>query len=1097
MSAEFQDDLFANPLPPRPEPPPPAPKPKTSALPNEMILASAGSGKTWRLTNRFIKLLARGASPERLIALTFTRKAAAEFLDEILRKLSRAAESDSLASELREQIDEPDFDSALARKLLRAVVDKLHLLSLGTLDSFFHRILRCFPAEFGLASGFDVLEEHEAEVARRDVFAGLFDDGAVSGDFVEAFRLATFGAEEKQLTSKLDWFTRQYHGLYLESPEALRWGGERIIWPDGCPWLRGIGDLDLECRSLGRAIELMNLPNRVEKMWLEFIEFMRRMAIGKRWGKLRSLPEKLIENYGALRRGGRVVLTLYRKNYEFGPEVCTHSRRLIDYLMFCEVFPHVQRTRGVFQVLAAFEDRYHDQIRRAGRLSFDDVQQLLAGGRTGKLSQTGGANRLNIDYRLDGQFDHWLLDEFQDTSLPQWRVIENLVDEVVQDGSDERSFFYVGDVKQAIFGWRGGDSRLFHDIFDHYAAGAEPRIRETRMEISFRSGPAILEAVNRVFGNRFLFDRMFPDHSDFVARWFKNWGEHKPHFSDRKDFFQLLTVPKAERDGPTGEEMRFAVVVNLLEQIRPHEKKMTCGILVRRNSTAAKLADFIRSKTKIPVVIEGDTLIGSDHPVAASFLALMQLAAHPGDRLARKHLAMTPAEVRSQRWLVETTLEQIHDRGFTAAFEFWLGLLIDGGFAPDEFSKRRIEQLQQATREFDETGSRKIDEFSRYAKAFTARESPASGAVQIMTIHKSKGLGFDAVILAEIEGLRDDPLTDLGFLSLVANRNGEGRRREIEWVLSMPHQQAGKLDPVLRRTRAKLESEAAFEELCVLYVALTRAKFANYVVCGEPNEEVASARALVAGALASRESHQENFGEQEASVVCEIGDPNWDQAEEFSPDNRSAQLQPALPPVDAKRRFPALRRLLPSELAEQAAAPKGAARLLFTPNSSVTAAYGTLVHELFEQVDWLDSFDPLELEARLNDCVDLDDPQQLLARDEVLRSFDAPEIERVFRKSHFSGRPDVWLERRFELINDGVWISGTFDRVVVTHSGAWVYDFKTNRVRTPEEIQAACEVYKTQLATYRTALSKLLGFETNRIHSYLIFTRPGRLREVR
>jgi ATP-dependent helicase/nuclease subunit A len=73
-------------------------------LRNEMILASAGSGKTYRLTNRFVHLLALGVSPERIIALTFTRKAAAEFLDEILKKLSTAASNPGFATELRDQL---------------------------------------------------------------------------------------------------------------------------------------------------------------------------------------------------------------------------------------------------------------------------------------------------------------------------------------------------------------------------------------------------------------------------------------------------------------------------------------------------------------------------------------------------------------------------------------------------------------------------------------------------------------------------------------------------------------------------------------------------------------------------------------------------------------------------------------------------------------------------------------------------------------------------------------------------------------------------------------------------------------------------------
>jgi ATP-dependent helicase/nuclease subunit A len=76
--------------------------------------------------------------------------------------------------------------------------------------------------------------------------------------------------------------------------------------------------------------------------------------------------------------------------------------------------------------------------------------------------------RLYIDYRLDCKLDHWLLDEFQDTSDLQWEVLRNLADEILQDASGQRSFFYVGDVKQAIYGWRGGNARLFGKILEQY-----------------------------------------------------------------------------------------------------------------------------------------------------------------------------------------------------------------------------------------------------------------------------------------------------------------------------------------------------------------------------------------------------------------------------------------------------------------------------------------------------------------------------------------------------------------------------------------------------------------------------------------------------
>ena len=113
-----------------------------------------------------------------------------------------------------------------------------------------------------------------------------------------------------------------------------------------------------------------------------------------------------------------------------------------------------------------------------------------------------GNGRLYIDYRLDSEIDHWLLDEFQDTSVGQWSVLRNLVDEAVQDPTGERTFFCVGDVKQAIFTWREGDPRLFQDILDQYNAAEPGTISEGKLVDSWRSGPALIEMVNAVFGKK-------------------------------------------------------------------------------------------------------------------------------------------------------------------------------------------------------------------------------------------------------------------------------------------------------------------------------------------------------------------------------------------------------------------------------------------------------------------------------------------------------------------------------------------------------------------------------------------------------------------
>src|ERR1039458_7528093 len=120
------------------------------------------------------------------------------------------------------------------------------------------------------------------------------------------------------------------------------------------------------------------------------------------------------------------------------------------------------------------------------------------------------SDRLSLDFRLDGGVDHWLLDEFQDTSFGQWSILRNLIDEAVQDPEGRRTFFCVGDVKQAIFVWREGDPRLFGEIFRHYNAAAPGAIVEEHLFRSWRSGPPLIEMINRVFGNEPALGRLFP-----------------------------------------------------------------------------------------------------------------------------------------------------------------------------------------------------------------------------------------------------------------------------------------------------------------------------------------------------------------------------------------------------------------------------------------------------------------------------------------------------------------------------------------------------------------------------------------------------------
>ena len=143
-------------------------------IPHEIINASAGTGKTWQLTVRWIAILAAGNPPESIAALTFSRAAAGEFFARIIGRLAEAAADEKSCRKLAADTGAAGLDCGRCLVLLRQVIDAMPSLLLGTLDSFFVRIVRAFPFELGLSGEFAILDEHRQKVERLRVCEGVF-----------------------------------------------------------------------------------------------------------------------------------------------------------------------------------------------------------------------------------------------------------------------------------------------------------------------------------------------------------------------------------------------------------------------------------------------------------------------------------------------------------------------------------------------------------------------------------------------------------------------------------------------------------------------------------------------------------------------------------------------------------------------------------------------------------------------------------------------------------------------------------------------------------------------------------------------------------
>jgi ATP-dependent exoDNAse (exonuclease V) beta subunit len=1039
-----------------------------------MILASAGSGKTYALTNRYIALLAGGAAPERIVALTFTRKAAGEFFDEILKKLARAAGDAAEAVKLAREIGAPAEPEDFLR-LLRAVVDAMPRLCLGTLDSFFTRVVRSFPLELGLGGEFALLESAAAQLERRRVLARLFSaaeggPGAAQREFIEAFKRATFGAEEKRLTGKLDVFLDAHAETYLDAPHAACWGEARRIWPDGNVWLDAAETREAAAKALRAALPWETLGDKQRARLEDFF------AALPEWSPGAPLPkpvEYLVGNafkvWDGL-RAGRAELMLERKKVSLSPAASAALVAVVAGIGGAELARRLAMTRGIFDVLHGYESVYHDAVRRGGRLTFADITRVLlpfalargadaqdTGVRRRESGEEGG--RLLIDWRLDAQFDHWLLDEFQDTSFAQWSVLRNLIDEAVQDAEGRRSFFYVGDVKQAIFAWREGDSRLFREIFDHYNAASPGAIEEQHLTKSFRSGPPVIAMVNRVLGDQAALRALLP--TEAAARWSREW---RAHTSAREKLGGYAELRHAE-----DEAGRFAETLKILREAEPQARGLTAAVLVQKNDTAARLADYLRREGGLAAVAESDLHVATDNPLTCALLALLRAAAHPGDTFAQEHLRMTPLgealrveNLSTPDALTRRVLVGLHEEGFAGTIEKWLRALGPSLAAEDEFSRTRGRQLVELAREFDEGGRRDVAEFLALAEAHTARDADAAGTVRVMTVHKAKGLGFDLVILPDLEGQSLAQRRD----GLAVHKNAE---REVEWILDLPARVFREHDPVLAAHVAGEEADAAYEAMCKLYVAMTRAKRAMYVITTRSKETSSSNN--------FPKLLRETLGEQWSD-----GDARWFDAvarvgEELRVGSQDTGAEhDGLEPLAGAPGAARLVARRPS--GEKRSTVDGA--VLFALTGAAGAEFGTTVHALLAEVGWggVEEAERLESEWR-------ERGEDVAAREIALACVGAPGLAGVW------ARPDagaeVWRERAFEVVLDGRWVTGVFDRVVIDRDatgvarGATVFDFKTDAA--PDAARHA-----GQMGLYRRAAARLLGLPEEVVRSDLVFT---------
>lgn len=462
------------------------------------LTANAGSGKTSVLTDRVARLLLEGTPPERILCLTYTKAAAGEMQNRLLRRLGEwAMLPDAVLVRQLARMGAGTGDLPAARRLFARAIEAPGGLKVQTIHAFCAAILRRFPLEAGVPPGFAELDERSAANLRAEIVERMAEDRAP-----EIADLVTLHSDHG-----LDRFLAAITGpaarFELPPDRDALWGWAGL--PAGFDTASliagtlGPGDRDLLAelmdllpqgstndRKLRDALAGGNwdAPGLAELALLE-----RQLLFGEKTAapfaaKLGAIPTKALRN-------GCCAHLLADLEALMGRVESARGRRIA--LAFCE------GSAALHRFAHAFATRYAEAKRGEGWLDFDDLITRTAT----LLSRSSMAQW--VLFRLDGGVDHILVDEAQDTSPAQWQVIARLVAEFTAGAGArevDRTLFVVGDPKQSIYSFQGADAAVFEARRETFArdfeAGGRP-IADRALRHSFRSSPAILSLVDAVF----------------------------------------------------------------------------------------------------------------------------------------------------------------------------------------------------------------------------------------------------------------------------------------------------------------------------------------------------------------------------------------------------------------------------------------------------------------------------------------------------------------------------------------------------------------------------------------------------------------------
>jgi ATP-dependent exoDNAse (exonuclease V) beta subunit len=1002
------------------------------------LVSSAGAGKTRALTKRFLALYLHKADYQlkTLYGITFTNEAAFEMKSRILGYLDLL-----IAGTAEDPADNEIihcFKDHCADTRMRAGQRKQHLLNnlsefnIYTFHSLFASFLSSMPFAAGILPGYRIIDEaHEAVIYDK-----------VLDQYVEASHAS------RQRFERMKEYVRQNEGRFKDSTKRIY--SSIVPWLDFLDRLIDQGQSKLTDNARSKASAFAEILQRLAG----FIRAHESAAYTKNSttmnkhisGLCRSIERftdsqefdilEGSEYTKAILRGdltGKRYIADFRgrlnaAEHDFARllnELTRSSRDYLSALSDQEIAVHLQP-------LLEIRNQFDKEKRARNLISFEDIEIL-----------TLAALRTNPDldylyFKLGAKIDHLMIDEFQDTSFRQLEIINPLIEEILSLDPVEKSLFYVGDPKQAIYRWRGGSSELFDYLIEKYPK----KIKRRYLKINYRSRSEVIDFVNTVLDKK---DQAEPDKTGGWIR-VENTGQ----YDDREQGQQAIA------------ERTCSIVRELVE--RYHYEFSDIAVLLRTNSFGGLVSDQFTSEG-IPHTSSATSDLLSNADVCI-VIKILEFLDDPENDFALLHALLSPYfdfDEEVLRRLMHP--DKILYFSLRSAHPDWpavkkLGKLLGMVHLTNPYDlifnicQELDIEITYALAALLNVALDYVTDDAGHLSSFLNWLSDAGNTIQssdmhvkgvsMLTVHKAKGLEFDIVILPETHwSLRSGEDPNLLFSYSMNNVEPD----KIYW------RRYGKYMHGLKDAeKARMQED----ELNLLYVALTRAKTGIHIL--------------------GYQGTKQNTGFWFDTILKKVGEFPYSRGE-------IGQKTPVRIVLEQAKEYGAIKR--DSAIIKEE-------RSLYSPTERDlelvddaqrrSMEIGTMVHDALSRIGWLDHVDP---GSYLNDIIEKVKAKYARSREEgsdieerlipLLHDVCSdPDLRSFFYKDgraiEYKNEVSIYFE---ENKRD---VSGQIDRLMIEPGIITIIDYKTGRVE---------EKYRQQLNIYRKGIEKI--YDTRNIQGILVY----------